>query len=329
MHGTPPSSTSTYENTTNFDAGEDDDNKSIDFEDDDNTRTKAASSTLDIRWAAWQRLVPRIALFVMTGMISFYILIRITHTVLNIDLPHTLEDVQLIAVQLDTMTHTGTWKDYFAVVLVFAAIYLWQQAFSMPGSVLLNLLSGHLYGVVAGTLWTSYLTALGSTLAYFLGWMVGTPAMEMSWIQRRADVMRDRMEKEKKSTGLFWWLLFARLFPFSPYWFINLASPLLGIPVMPFFWSTFLGSMPYNFVCAQAGEVLGELTSTSDILTVSLMAKLLLVSLVSLIPILWGKAIQTKLRGWLQQKQRTDDEELELESHQTSLGYIPVSTHIN
>jgi predicted PurR-regulated permease PerM len=87
--------------------------------------------------------------------------------------------------------------------------------------------------------------------------------------------------------------------------------------------------MPYNYVCAQAGEVLGELTSTSDILTMSLMAKLLLVSLVSLIPIVWGKAIQSKVRGWLQQKQRNDDEELELESRQASSGYIPVSTHIN
>lgn len=86
--------------------------------------------------------------------------------------------------------------------------------------------------------------------------------------------------------------------------------------------------MPYNFVCAQAGEVLGELTSTSDILTVSLIFKLLLVSLISLIPIVWGKAIQAKLRGWLQHRQK-EDEEMELEAHQSSLGYIPVSTAVN
>ncbi|KAI8331506.1 snare associated Golgi protein-domain-containing protein [Chlamydoabsidia padenii] len=296
-------------------------------EEEEDKNTLAHNDSILTRWTAWQRLVPRLALFVSVGMITLYVLILLSHTLLNITLPHTLQDVQTMAEHLDTMTNTGTWWDYFAVIVVFAAIYLWQQAFSMPGSVLLNLLSGHLYGVVAGTLWTSYLTALGSTLAYFLGWMVGTPAMEMSWIKRRADVMRDQMEKEKESTGLFWWLLFARLFPFSPYWFINLASPLLGIPVLPFFWSTFLGSMPYNFVCAQAGEVLGELTSTSDILTLSLMMKLLLVSLVSLIPIFYGKTIQTNLRGWLQQRQK-QDEELELEGHQTTLAYIPVSNRI-
>jgi uncharacterized membrane protein YdjX (TVP38/TMEM64 family) len=192
-------------------------------EDDDNDRTTTdregkASTELSPGWAAWQRLVPRLALFVCAGAISFYIILQLANVLLSIDLPHTLQDVQAIAVQLDTMTTTGSWQDYFAVVIVFAVIYLWQQGFSMPGSVLLNLLSGHLYGVVAGSLWTSYLTALGSTLAYFLGWLVGTPAMEMSWIKRRADAMREQMDKEKKSTGLFWWLLFARLFPFSPYW---------------------------------------------------------------------------------------------------------------
>ncbi|KAI8078691.1 snare associated Golgi protein-domain-containing protein [Halteromyces radiatus] len=319
---------SSIHDTLNEFGEEDDDKRTVEQEEQEE---QYYPKQYESGWQAWQRLVPRLALFASVGAVSLYLLIQLTHLVLNIDLPHTLQDVQSIATQLDTMTHEGTWWDYVKVVMVFAAIYVWQQGFSMPGCVLLNLLSGHLYGVVAGSLWTSYLTGLGSTLAYFFGWLVGQPAMEMAWIRHRADLMREQMEKERKSTGLFWWLLFARLFPFSPYWFINLASPLLGISVVPFFWSTFLGSLPYNFVCAQAGEVLGELSSTSDILTVSLMIKLLLVSLISLIPIFWGKTIQRKLRGWIQQ--RKEDEEMELDRYQqhrqTSLGYVPVSTHIN
>lgn len=97
------------------------------------------------------------------------------------------------------------------------------------------------------------------------------------------------------------------------YRFINLASPFIGVPILPFFLSTFLGSMPYNYVCVQAGQVLGDLGSTSDILTLSLMAKLLLVSLVSLIPVFWGKSLNAKLRGQLQQQQQhrqKNDEEM-------------------
>ncbi|ORZ13563.1 snare associated Golgi protein-domain-containing protein [Absidia repens] len=265
----------------------------------------------------WLRLMPRLLLFVFSGIVSFYLLIDISHRLLNIELPHSLYQVKSIAAKLDTMTRRGTWQDYITVVFVMASIYLWQQAFSMPGSVLLNLMAGQMYGMLPATLWTSYLTAFGSVLAYFLGWMVGSPVMEIPWIQHRTNIMRDQMLNAKSSTGVFWWLLFARLFPLSPYWLINLASPFLGIPVAPFFLSTFLGSMPYNYVCVQAGQVLGELGSTSDILTLSLMAKLLLVSLISLIPVFWGKSLHAKFRGQLQQQQQNrqqrlqkDDEEM-------------------
>ena len=78
---------------------------------------------------------------------------------------------------------------------------------------------------------------------------------------------------------------------------INLVSPLLGFPVGPFFWSTLLGSMPYNFICTQAGDVLGNVTSTSDILTLSHFLKLLFISILSLIPVFWGNMIQRYLRN--------------------------------
>ncbi|CAO3596538.1 unnamed protein product [Absidia cylindrospora] len=269
------------------------------------------------KWGMWLRLMPRLLLFVFSGVVSFYLLIDVSHRLLNIELPHSLYQVKTIAAKLDTMTRLGTWQDYFTVVFVMASIYLWQQAFSMPGSILLNLMAGQMYGMLPATLWTSYLTAFGSVLAYFLGGMVGSPIMEIPWIQHRTNIMRDQMLNAKSSTGVFWWLLFARLFPLSPYWFINLVSPFLGIPVTPFFLSTFLGSIPYNYVCVQAGQVLGELGSTSDILTLSLMAKLLLVSLVSLIPVFWGKSLHAKFREQLQQQQQNrqhrlqkDDEEM-------------------
>lgn len=88
---------------------------------------------------------------------------------------------------------------------------------------------------------------------------------------------------------------------------INMVSPFLGIPVFPFFWSTFFGSMPYNFISAQAGQVLGELTSTADIFSISLILKLLLVSFVSLVPVIWGD----KLKTWIRQFIVTDGDDYE------------------
>ncbi|CAO3568177.1 unnamed protein product [Mortierella alpina] len=72
-------------------------------------------------------------------------------------------------------------------------------------------------------------------------------------------------EEDTEGTSLFMQLLLIRLFPLTPYWFINLASPLVGVPVVPFMTSMFLGCMPYNYICAQAGAILGEIHELRDI----------------------------------------------------------------
>ncbi|KAI7897914.1 snare associated Golgi protein-domain-containing protein, partial [Cokeromyces recurvatus] len=239
----------------------------------------------------WKQLIPRLILFLLIAIISLLFSISLAHTVLDINLPRTLTDIQEISIHLEELIN-NSWTGYGSVTFVFAILYLWQQAFSIPGSVLFNLLAGYLYGITMGTVWTSLLTAGGATLAYGLAILVGEPLIRIPWMARKVEPLNRQLEEEKRSGGLFWWLLFARLFPFSPYWLINLISPLLDIPIIPFFWSTFLGSMPYNFVCAQAGDVLGDLTSTSDIVSVALVLKLLIVSFVSLVPVIWGKAIQ-------------------------------------
>lgn len=238
-----------------------------------------------------KQLIPRLIIFILIGVVSLVFSLSLAHYVLDIGLPRTLEDVQQTSLQLEKML-TNDWTGYGSVTFVFAVLYLWQQAFSIPGSVLLNLLAGFLYGITMGTIWTSFLTAGGATLAYGLAILVGEPLIRVPWVARKAEPINKQLEQERKSGGLFWWLLFLRLFPFSPYWFINLISPLLDIPVSPFFWSTFFGVMPYNFICAQAGDVLGDLTSTSDIVSISLVIKLLLVSFISLVPVIWGKHIQ-------------------------------------
>jgi uncharacterized membrane protein YdjX (TVP38/TMEM64 family) len=268
----------------------------------------------------WRQLLPRLLLFLFIGVLSLVFSVSLAHVVLDIGLPRTLEDVQKTSLQLEELIN-NSWTGYGSVTFVFAVLYLWQQAFSIPGSVLLNLLAGYLYGISIGTVLTSFLTAGGATLAYGLAMLVGEPLIRVPWVARKAEPLNRQLQQERQSGGLFWWLLFARLFPFTPYWFMNLISPLLDIPVSPFFWSTFFGSMPYNFICAQAGDVLGDLTSTSDIVSVSLVFKLLIVSFISLVPVIWGKNIQQWTRKVLGlppavdmdvEKSNNEDNDLEL-----------------
>lgn len=42
---------------------------------------------------------------------------------------------------------------------------------------------------------------------------------------------------------LFNYIVFLRITPFLPNWFINLASPIIGVPMWPFFAGTFVGKV--------------------------------------------------------------------------------------
>ena len=81
-------------------------------------------------------------------------------------------------------------------------------------------------------------SALGATFCYFLSAMVGhglvkkyCPERLKSW---KAQIGRHHDD-------MLWYIMFLRITPFLPNWFINLASPVIGVRLMPFFWGTFLG----------------------------------------------------------------------------------------
>ena len=48
---------------------------------------------------------------------------------------------------------------------------------------------------------------------------------------------------QEHKDDLLSYVMFLRMTPVLPNWFINLASPHVGVPVMTFFWSTFFGKL--------------------------------------------------------------------------------------
>ena len=68
---------------------------------------------------------------------------------------------------------------------------------------------------------------------------------------------------------LYSYIIFLRITPFLPNWFINLVSPVIGVRLAPFWFGTFVGVAPPSFVAIQAGTTLQQLTSTTDAITTS------------------------------------------------------------
>lgn len=48
-------------------------------------------------------------------------------------------------------------------------------------------------------------------------------------------------EVDKHRDNLLSYMLFLRMTPFLPNWFINLTAPVIGVPLIPFAFGTFLG----------------------------------------------------------------------------------------
>jgi uncharacterized membrane protein YdjX (TVP38/TMEM64 family) len=194
-------------------------------------------------------------------------------------LPRSLEDVaQLRSTLALYRTEHSAW-----LLFVFAFTYVCKQAFSIPGSVFLNLLAGAVFGWRGGAVLVCTLTTVGATCCYLMSRFYGRALAQRvagDKLQKFSVVVAEKQE----AGGLFFYLLFLRLIPASPNWFLNLASPLVGVPLHLFSLSVFVGLMPYNLICVHAGTVLGTITSLDDVMTTATMLRLTALALLSLAP---------------------------------------------
>ncbi|KAI9095456.1 hypothetical protein DFS34DRAFT_582052 [Phlyctochytrium arcticum] len=180
------------------------------------------------------------------------------------------------------------------VFILFTVVFVFKQAFAIPGSALMNILGGVLYGFWAFPL-VSLLTAVGSTFSYILSQLFLGELVLERFARSNLLSLRRKVESNREKGNLFYYLLFLRLFPFSPNWFLNMSSPFVGVPIFPFFMSIFFGLMPYNYICVQAAATLSQLDSFSDILSIGVLLKLISISVLALIPAVYGH----RIAGWI------------------------------
>ncbi|XP_062862348.1 transmembrane protein 41A-A-like [Trichomycterus rosablanca] len=196
---------------------------------------------------------------------------------LQLKFPSDLEELKQITdlLRFYKSEHSGF------VLLLFCSAYLYKQAFAIPGSSLLNVLSGALFGPWMGLCLCCSLTTVGATLCFLLSQTFGKHHIIRLFPHRVAQL---QTKVEENRSSLFFFLLFLRLFPMSPNWFLNMSSPIVNIPVTHFSLSVLIGLMPYNLVCVQMGVVLSDLSSLDDVLSWDVVLKLLLIASIALLP---------------------------------------------
>jgi len=207
----------------------------------------------------------------------------------DIKLPKNIEDAKRLGTVL------SLYKDkYFVVVLSgFLVTYVFLQSFAIPGSIFLSILSGFLFPFPMAMFCVCLCSAVGASLCYLLSYLVGRRIVLKYWPEKAAQWAA---QVDKQKDNLMYYIIFLRITPLLPNWFINITSPLVDIPLTTFFIGTFFGVAPPSFIAVQAGTTLQKLTSSANILSWQSIVGLIVFAAISVIPVLMKGKLKDKFK---------------------------------
>ncbi|XP_047545980.1 transmembrane protein 41 homolog [Vanessa atalanta] len=209
------------------------------------------------------------------------------HEKQHIKLPWDLEDAKQLGLVLDRYKE----KYFYEVLLGVFLVYIFLQTFAIPGSIFLSILSGFLFPFYLALLLVCCCSALGASLCFFLSNLLGKKLVRKFFPERAAQWSK---AVTKHKNNLLNYIIFLRVTPFLPNWFINMSAPVIGVPLVPFALGTFIGVAPPSFVAIQAGQTLHTLTSTSDAWSWTSITILSIFALISLVPVLLKQKLREK-----------------------------------
>ena len=191
----------------------------------------------------------------------------------------------------------------------YMAIYILTVTLSISCGLILTLAGGLLFGTWIGGAVAAVAATVGATVVFLIArTAVGESFNERAgpWLSKLSVGFRDEALS---------YMLFLRLVPAFPFWFVNIAPAVLGVPLKTYVLGTFLGIIPATFAFASAGAGLDSVVvaakqdfaacvaskglqacqlkiHASSLLTKELMLALVLLGLVALIPVVlkrWRK----------------------------------------
>jgi len=159
--------------------------------------------------------------------------------------PHVIEQTMDCANAYKS-THEGF------LLMGFVVTYVTFQSFAIPGGMclLLNILAGAIYPIWIAEILVCVCATTGATISFFLSKYLGRGIIELYRLDSVLAGYRQKVNDNRHR--LFSWLVVTRCTP-VPAVLINIASPLLDVPTMPFVLSTIIGQVPLNSVHMFAG----------------------------------------------------------------------------
>jgi uncharacterized membrane protein YdjX (TVP38/TMEM64 family) len=180
------------------------------------------------------------------------------HAHTSFRIPKTLPELKAFKSTLEQLNAAFPMQ----LLVLYISVYLFIRAFMIPGSFVLNLLAGSLYPLSLALLLVTTVSLLGDYLNYLLSRYVFSSIV--TWFaQRQLNSFSNMVSAHKDNLLLY--MTFLRALAVIPGWFINLASPLVGVRTFVFLCSTFIGCLPVHLIIVNAGRTLYQLQSFRDI----------------------------------------------------------------
>ncbi len=159
------------------------------------------------------------------------------------------------------------------VTSAFIGIYLFLTTLSIPGSIVLTLLSGAIFGLWLGLFWVMFCTTLGASLSFLM-----SRYLFRDYFSRRFHQQLKKMNHRLKEGGIAY-LFTLRMIPVSPYVVINIVMGLTRMKLWNFAWVTCLGMLPGTFLYVLAGKKIASIEKVSEIFSWEIILGLTLLGL--------------------------------------------------
>ncbi|KAH8113246.1 snare associated Golgi protein-domain-containing protein [Phellopilus nigrolimitatus] len=186
--------------------------------------------------------------------------------------PRTLTDLAQLGRDLNTYSQSG-FLPTAHILGTLSVTAVWKHAWSIPGSVLWNVLAGALFHPLLATLVMTVLTTIGSLFATLLA-MPLSPVLTRLF-PRPIELTRAALEGSSLSNsssfaaGTPAWVRLSvlRLVGVVPWSALNIACGITGVALRDCIAGAFIGSLPWTAVTCQVGDILqtvGMVGSAND-----------------------------------------------------------------
>ncbi len=159
----------------------------------------------------------------------------------------------------------------------FFFLYVIITGLSLPGAAILTLAAGAIFGLLWGTVISSFASTIGATLAFLFSRYLFRESIQGRFADKLTAVNRG-MDEE----GAFY-LFTLRLVPIFPYFIINLVMGLTTIRALTFFLVSQAGMLAGTIVYVNAGTQIAKIEQLKDILSPGLILSFVLLGIFPLL----------------------------------------------